>query len=177
MLCFRCSCWSALPFSAYLFPWPLNTSSFLFTPESLNLGIMFSNEFWTTAFSDPCASSSSWPWLACLSLFHDLLSLWNLSDPLSISSLPCSIFSAFSILLTHACLVPQLWSALWDLMDYSPSGPSVHRIVQARILEWVQFPAPWDLHNPGIKSTFLESPALAGRFLTTMQPGNSIHIT
>ena len=26
---------------------------------------------------------------------------------------------------------------LCDAMDYSPPGPSVHRVLQARILEWV----------------------------------------
>ena len=25
----------------------------------------------------------------------------------------------------------------WDSIDYSPPGPSVHGILQARILEWV----------------------------------------
>ena len=28
---------------------------------------------------------------------------------------------------------------------------TVHRILQARILEWVAFPSPGDLPNPGIK--------------------------
>ena len=41
---------------------------------------------------------------------------------------------------------------------------SVHGISQARILEWVAFPFPEDLPNPGIKSM---SPALAGGFFTT----------
>ena len=35
------------------------------------------------------------------------------------------------------CLVAQSCLALWDVMDCSPSGSSVHRIFQARILEWV----------------------------------------
>ena len=37
-------------------------------------------------------------------------------------------------------------------MDYT-----VHGILQARMLEWVAFPSPGDLPNPGIK---LRSPAL-----------------
>ena len=32
------------------------------------------------------------------------------------------------------------------------------------------FPSPWDLHDPGIKST---PPALAGRFFTTEPPGEA----
>jgi len=35
------------------------------------------------------------------------------------------------------------------------------------------FPTPEDLPDPGIKPTFLASPALAGRFFTTAPPGKS----
>ena len=56
-------------------------------------------------------------------------------------------------------------------MDYSPAGSSVHGIFQAKILEWVAFPSPGDLPNPGIKPTSLGSPALAGRFFTTVPLG------
>ena len=38
-----------------------------------------------------------------------------------------------------------------DTRDYSLPGSSVHGILQARILEWVAFPYPGDLLNPGIK--------------------------
>ena len=47
------------------------------------------------------------------------------------------------------------------LWDYGPPGTSVHRILKARILEWVTFPPPGDLAFPG---TELASPALAGGF-------------
>ena len=42
-------------------------------------------------------------------------------------------------------------------MDYSPPDSSVHGILQARILEGLQFPSSGDVFNPGIK---LRSPAL-----------------
>ena len=42
--------------------------------------------------------------------------------------------------------VTQLRPTLRDPMDYT-----VHGILQARILEWVAFPSPEDLPNPGIK--------------------------
>ena len=50
----------------------------------------------------------------------------------------------------------QSCPTLCDLMDCSspgPSGPSVHGILQARILEWVSIHSPLqrDLPNPGIK--------------------------
>ena len=36
-------------------------------------------------------------------------------------------------------------------MDGSPPGSSVHGILQVRIPEWVAFPFPGDLPNPGIE--------------------------
>ena len=36
-------------------------------------------------------------------------------------------------------------------MDCSPPGSSVHRILQARMLEWQPFPSPGDLPDPGIE--------------------------
>ena len=37
-------------------------------------------------------------------------------------------------------------------MDCSPPGSSVHGILQAEILEWLPFPSPGDLPDPGLKS-------------------------
>ena len=52
-------------------------------------------------------------------------------------------------------------------MNCSPPGSSVHRISQARILEWVAISfSRGALSNPGIKPV---SPALAGRFFTTVK--------
>ena len=67
-------------------------------------------------------------------------------------------------------LVTQLCLALFDLMDCSPPGSSVHGILQARILEWLSFPSPGDLPDPGIKPKL---PALEGNVLTTKLPGKS----
>ena len=54
-------------------------------------------------------------------------------------------------------LVAQSCPILCDPMDCSPPGSSVYWILQARILAWVPFPSPGDLHDPGIE---LRSPAL-----------------
>ena len=35
----------------------------------------------------------------------------------------------------------QLCTTLWDTMDHSPPGSSVHGILQARTLEWVSMPS------------------------------------
>ena len=61
----------------------------------------------------------------------------------------------------------QLCPALWDPMDCSPPGSSVHEILQARILEWLPCPSPGDLPHRGIEPRSLTSPALAGMFFTT----------
>ena len=50
---------------------------------------------------------------------------------------------------TPIVLVAQLCSTLYDPMDCRMPGFSVHIILQARILEWVLFPSPGDLPNPG----------------------------
>ena len=61
-------------------------------------------------------------------------------------------------------LVVQLCLSLSDLMDCSPPGSSVHGILQARILEWLPFPSPGDLPDPGIEP---RSPALQADSLTS----------
>ena len=50
------------------------------------------------------------------------------------------------------CVLSQ---TLCDPMDYSPTGSSVHGILQARILEWVAMPSFRDLPYPGIKPHLL----------------------
>ena len=54
-------------------------------------------------------------------------------------------------------LVAQSCPTLCDPMDCSPPGSSVHRILKARIREWVAIPSPGDLPQPGIEPA---SPAL-----------------
>ena len=66
------------------------------------------------------------------------------------------------------CVCAQLHSTLWDLMNCSPPGFSVHGISQAPILKWVAISSSGDLPDPGLKPM---SPALAGGFLTTELPG------
>ena len=56
-------------------------------------------------------------------------------------------------------------------MDCSPPSFSMSvEFFQAEILEWVAFPTPGDLPDPGIGP---ESLVLAGRFFTTAPPGKS----
>ena len=52
-------------------------------------------------------------------------------------------------------------------MDCSLPGTSVHRIFQARILEWVAMHSSRYLPDTGIEYTTLMTPALAGGFINT----------
>ena len=57
------------------------------------------------------------------------------------------------LLAWYVCVVvAQSCPTLCDPVDYSPPGSSVHGILQARILEWVDISSSGDLPNPGIES-------------------------
>jgi len=58
-------------------------------------------------------------------------------------------------------------------MDCSLTVSSVHGVFQARILEWVAISTPGDHLDPGIESSSLASPSLAGGFFTVAPPGKS----
>ena len=62
------------------------------------------------------------------------------------------------------CVCAQLYLTACDPMDCSLPGSSVLGIFQARILEWVAFPSPEDLPDPGIEP---RSPALQADSLLT----------
>ena len=59
-------------------------------------------------------------------------------------------------------------------MDCSLPGSSVHGILQARILDWIAISSFRDLPDPGIEHKSPVSPALAGRFFTSVSPGESL---
>ena len=62
----------------------------------------------------------------------------------------------------------QSWLALWDSVDCSPPGSSVHRILQARILECVAISFSRISSRPRYPNClFCLPPASVGRFFTT----------
>ena len=71
-----------------------------------------------------------------------------------------------------AVLFSVTQSRLYNPMNCSPPGSSVHGVFQARILPWVATPSPGDLLNPGITPMTLLFPALVGIFFTAAPPGN-----
>ena len=62
----------------------------------------------------------------------------------------------------------SLWLCLtlWDPMDCSPPGSSVHGILQARILEWVANPFPRGSSQPRDWTCISWSSSIAGGFFT-----------
>ena len=61
----------------------------------------------------------------------------------------------------NACVHAQLlqsYPTLCDPMDCSPPGSSVHRILQARILEWLPSPSPDNHNNTRIKYKSIAKP-------------------
>ena len=68
-------------------------------------------------------------------------------------------------------LVAQSCPILGAPMDYSPPGPFVHGILQARILEWVTMSFSRDLPEPGIE---LRSLAFQADSLPSEPPGKPL---
>ena len=66
-----------------------------------------------------------------------------------------------------AALSLQWCPTLCGSLDCSPPGPSVHGMLQARMLQWVLCPPPEDLPHPETEPVSLTALALAGGFFTT----------
>ena len=64
-------------------------------------------------------------------------------------------------------LIAKSCPTLFDPMDCSPPGSSVHEFFRQEYWSRLPCPSPGDLPDPGIKPVL---PALAGRFFTTEQP-------
>ena len=73
------------------------------------------------------------------------------------------------LLYSTGLLCAQSCPTLCHPMDCSPSGSSVHAILQARILGWVVFlpPVRGSSQHKDPQNPRLMSPALAGMFFTT----------
>ena len=62
----------------------------------------------------------------------------------------------------------------YNPLDYSPPGSSARGISQARIMEWLPFPSPGNLPDPGIEPRF---PALQENSLPTELPRKPVNST
>ena len=90
---------------------------------------------------------------------------WKTSLALLIANSWPTLWLLWTGKLCTLCYAVRACSVLSTLCD-SPGllpGSSTHAISQARILEWMPFPTPGDLPDPGIEPM---SPALTGGFFT-----------
>ena len=62
----------------------------------------------------------------------------------------------------------QLWLTLCDPMDCSPQAPLSMEFSRQENWSGLPCPPPGDLPNPGTEPASLASPALAGRFFSTV---------
>ena len=70
-------------------------------------------------------------------------------------------------------LVAQLCLTLWDPMDCSPPGSSVHGILQARILDWLAISFSRGSSRP---SDWTQVSCIAGRFFTVWATREALSI-
>ena len=71
----------------------------------------------------------------------------------------------------------QSCPTLCDPTDYSPPRSSVHRILQARILEWVDVPSSRGSSRLGDWTCISWVSCIAGRFFTAEPPGKHMRAT
>ena len=77
----------------------------------------------------------------------------------------CEATMKVNVLVTQSCL------ALYDPMDCSPPGSSVHEILQASYQGRLPFPSPGDPPDPGLVPG---SPVIAGGLFTAEPSGTPI---
>ena len=83
-----------------------------------------------------------------------------------------TIFKVVSELCVCVSAHTQSYLMLCDCMDCSLLGSSVHGIFQARILEWLPLPSPWNLPCPGTEPRSPVSLTLAGALLPLYHLGS-----
>ena len=77
----------------------------------------------------------------------------------------CQILSLVpASMLSHVQLFETMWTIVCQV-------PLFMEFSKQEYWSGLPYPTPGDLPDPGVKSTSLASPALAGRFLTTAPPG------
>ena len=88
-----------------------------------------------------------------------------------------SLFTIYAWEGGFCCSVIESCPTLCNPMDCSPPGSSVHRISQARILEWVAISYSRDLPDPGTKHIHvLCLLSLAGGFFISVPPWKPYYI-
>ena len=76
------------------------------------------------------------------------MSSGQVADPVGLRTPPWLSSSACLGQIPNHCSVAQLSPILWDPMDCSLLGSSVHGVFQARKLEWDAMPSSWGSSRP-----------------------------
>ena len=85
--------------------------------------------------------------------------------------------SWFYLVCEHVCVLScSVMSALCSLLDYSPTGTSVHGLSRQGYWNGLPFPPPGDPPDPRIKPMSSVSPALTGVFFTTEPSGKPLYL-
>ena len=131
-------------------------------------GYSFSLERWKGARGGSSASLTKWmDWmplnLKMIKMVNGILYIFYHSR---------NLFRVCVCVCVHACA--QLCPTLRNPKDYSPPGSSVHRISQAKVLEWVAI--SFSRGSSWIRNQTQVIPALAGRFFTTAPPGKPLFL-
>ena len=88
----------------------------------------------------------------------------------------CVLMPGWEYIVLSCAKSLQSCPPLCDPMSHSPPVSSVHRILQARTLEWVAMPSSRGSSRPRDKPASLMSPALADRFFTTSTTWEALRI-
>ena len=117
-----------------------------------------------------------WKQEKCNNINFTWLSFFDNLQIITKARLPFERYSAYLavVYLVIAYVCTQSCPTLWDLMDYSPPGFSVHGILQASILERAAISysneSSWPRDPPLGSYVSLLPLALAGGFFTTVPP-------
>ena len=107
-----------------------------------------------------------WYWMVCLG--NEQRSFCHFWDCIQVLHL--GLFCWLWFFLSDSCprhaKTLQLCSILWNPMDCSLPGASVHGILQARILEWVAMPSSRGSSRPTDRTLHCKFSCTAGRFFT-----------
>ena len=134
---------------------------------------------WRTSVHGVAKELDMTEWLSTAAIPPDIGRVGNWSSWLSCPpGIPVSLRLPLHSILGLLSWVSSDWSCLYLVVPdslqphglYSLAGLSVHGIFQARILEWVPFPPPGGLPDPGIKPA---SPAFVGRIFTCWTIGEA----
>ena len=120
-----------------------------------------------------CGSSRTRDWTSVPCIARQILNHWATGGALSMY-----ISISHHLCITCTCVHAQSLQSgpsLCSPMNCSPSGFSVHGILQTRILEWVAMFSSRGSSQPRIEIHVSCVSCIAGRFLTTKPPGKSMY--